>query len=458
MTNTTTMPTTAKMKHPRGLYVLFFTEMWERFSYYGMRALLVLYMTQYLFIEVEKGKEVLGFNALKAFLEGLYGPLSSQAMSSQIYGLYTGFVYLTPFFGGIIADRITGQRRSVYIGGIIMAIGHFLMAFESQFLLALFCLMIGNGFFKPNISTQVGYLYGDGDARRDSAFTIFYMGINLGGFLSPFVCGTLGQVYGWHYGFGAAGVGMLIGLVVYHFGRVHLPVDRITRRKEAHIETHEKLTSLEIKQIAGLAFLCFLNIMFWGIFEQQGNTMQLWAEHNTNWTFFGVTLPSTWYQSFNPFMIFIFAPLLGRFWLWQDNGHGGQPSSVKKMGLGTLLCGFGFVVMMGAGTLVAPDERGSIMWLVLATWFFSIGELYLSPIGLSFVTKVAPARMVSMLMGMWLMSSFFGNYAAGAIGMFYETMTKNQFFMLCAGLGAITGIVFLIVEKPLSRVFGSKAN
>ena len=448
-----------KTKHPKGLYILFFTEMWERFSYYGMRALLVLYMTQYLFLEVEKGKELLGFNAFKGFLVAVFGPMSNQALSSQIYGFYTGFVYFTPFFGGIIADRLLGQRRSVYVGGFLMAIGHFLMAIESQFLVALVFLMVGNGFFKPNISTQVGYLYEEGDPRRDSAFTIFYMGINLGAFFSPLICGTLGQVYGWHYGFGAAGIGMLIGVAVYHFGRGYLPIDRITREKVMH-EDHsaEKLTSAEIRSIAALCFLCFLNILFWGIYEQQGNTMQLWAEQNTNWTFWGVSIPSTWYQSFNPMFIFVFAPLLGRLWLWQDNKGGGQPSSIRKMGIGSVLCGLGYVVMVGAAKVVAPTEHGSLMWPFFATFLFSVGELYLSPIGLSFVTKVSPARMVSMLMGMWFLSSFFGNYASGYIGSFYELMGKDSFFLLCAVLGIICGAMFFLSEKFLQNIFGEKAT
>ncbi|MEK7743189.1 MAG: oligopeptide:H+ symporter, partial [Elusimicrobiota bacterium] len=211
--------------HPKGLFVLFFTEMWERFSYYGMRSLLVLYMTKRLLIEAEGGMSVLGYDSIRLFVSwfvglfGMHGQLSVQALSSQIYGLYTGFVYFTPFFGGILADRVFGQRKSVYIGGVLMAVGHFLMAVEHLFFLALFFLILGNGCFKPNISTQVGNLYPEGDHRRDSAFTIFYMGINLGAFFSPLVCGTLGQVVGWHWGFGAAGVGMLAGLCVYHFGK-----------------------------------------------------------------------------------------------------------------------------------------------------------------------------------------------------------------------------------------------
>src|SRR4249920_615416 len=207
--------------HPRGLYLLFFTEMWERFSYYGMRSLLVLYMVNHLFIHPDVGQRVLGFTAVKGLLESIFGPLGAQPLSSQIYGLYTGLVYFTPFFGGLLADRVLGQRRTVVVGAVLMAIGHFLMASERLFFPALMFLILGNGCFKPNISTQVGLLYPPGDQRRDRAFSIFYVGINLGAFFSPLVCGTLGQRVGWHWGFAAAGVGMVLGLVFYLLNQKH---------------------------------------------------------------------------------------------------------------------------------------------------------------------------------------------------------------------------------------------
>lgn len=441
-----------KTKHPPGLYILFLTEMWERFSYYGMRALLVMYMTQYLFVQVSQGKELWGFAGFRALLEGVYGPLSNQALSSQIYGLYTGLVYLTPFFGGILADRLIGQRRSVYIGGVLMAIGHFLMAIESLFLPALCFLILGNGFFKPNITTQVGYLYDEGDPRRDGAFTIFYMGINLGAIFSPLVCGTLGQVYGWHYGFGAAGIGMLAGLAVYHFGRGRLPMDRITRARVMHeSEAKPQLGGEEVKALFALVLLCGLNILFWAIYEQQGNTMQLWAENRTHWTFFGVHFPSSWYQAFNPIMIVVLAPLLSKFWLWQ-NRRGKEPNSIIKMGLGCILAGLAFVVMIAASKILGPTEKGSLLWLTGTTLLLTIGELYISPIGLSFVTKVAPARMVSMMMGVWFLATFLGNDLSGMIGMYYDRMGKDQFFLLLMALGVGTGLIFLALSKPLTRL------
>jgi POT family proton-dependent oligopeptide transporter len=439
--------------HPRGLFVLFFTEMWERFSYYGMRALLVLYMTKYLFDAQAQGKYVFGFESIKHAIESVFGPLTNQALSSQIYGLYTGFVYFTPFFGGILADKILGQRKSVVLGGVLMAIGHFLMAIESMFFPALLFLILGNGCFKPNISTQVGNLYSENDPRRDSAFTIFYMGINLGAFFSPLVCGTLGQKVGWHYGFGAAGVGMIIGLIIYLWGQKYLPKDRIMKQKESHEDKKEPLTPQEWKSVWALIFLCIVNIFFWGIFEQQGNTLQLWADERTDWNFLGLEIPSTWYQSFNPAMIFIFAPLMNIFWGFQAKKNK-EPSSVTKMAIGCFLCGAAYIVMILASHVVPENQKGSVMWLTFTTWLFTMGELYLSPIGLSLVTKVAPAKIVSMMMGMWFLSSFFGNYVAGWIGSYYERMPKDMFFLMLVAMGFIAGFIFLASKKTLHNVIG----
>ncbi|MDH4469022.1 MAG: peptide MFS transporter [Bacteriovoracaceae bacterium] len=490
--------------HPKGLMVLFFTEMWERFSYYGMRALLILYMTQYLILDPEKAKTVLGYEQLKGLLEMAFGHLDVQPFSSQLYGLYTGFVYLSPLFGGILADKVLGQRKTVYVGAILMAIGHFLMASESMFLVALFFLVLGNGAFKPNISTQVGNLYQPGDPRRDGAFTIFYMGINLGAFFSPLVCGTLGQSasWGWHWGFGAAGVGMLAGLAVYHFGKGLLPSDSLTK-SNISISTGVKFKMISgifggflltmvaffsllvipgwakltfaIAVIVGVTYmlkqlnkderarcwaliiLCLGTIAFWIIFEQQGNTLQLWADEKTNWSLFGLfPIPSSWYQSFNPGFIFMFAPLLN---MWWDRGikAGKRPSSsVRKMGIGCILCGVAFLTMMLAAHVVGDGvEKGSLLWLAMTTWIFTMGELYLSPIGLSLVTKVAPARMVSMMMGVWFLSSFFGNYLSGYLGAFYTIWSKDVFFLVLTVLGITVGLLFFLADKKLSKVMGN---
>ncbi|HTY25082.1 MAG TPA: peptide MFS transporter, partial [Desulfomonilaceae bacterium] len=247
--------------HPKGLAVLFLTEMWERFSYYGMRALLVYYMIKQL--------------------------MFTQGQASQIYGLYTGLVYLTPLFGGLLADRVLGQRRTVILGGVLMAIGHFLMAFQFLFFPALVFLILGNGAFKPNISTQVGNLYSAGDPRRDRAFSIFYVGINLGAFFSPLICGTLGEVYGWHYGFGAAGVGMVIGLSVYLFGQSWLAPDNLMKSGAALKKAPLPLAAQEKSRIWGLMAICLVSVAFWAAYEQQGNTIALWADTYTDRNVFG---------------------------------------------------------------------------------------------------------------------------------------------------------------------------
>lgn len=448
-------PTAAKtfFGHPRPLFTLCLTEMWERFSYYGMRVLLVLYMTQYLFQQADAGQTVLGYGTLKGLLEYFFGTMSHQALSSQIYGLYTGFVYFTPFFGGLIADRYIGQRRAVYIGGILMAIGHFLMAVESMFFPALLFLILGNGFFKPNISTQVGGLYDDKDPRRDGAYTLFYMGINLGAILSPLICGTLGQKVGWHWGFGAAGVGMLLSLVIYHLGGKHLP-QTMHRQSIQQIESgaEKPLTKEEWTRTIALTFLCMVTIFFWGVYEQQGNTLQLWSDQNTDWNFFGFEIPSTWYQSFNPLVIVFVAPLLDRYWAWRARGNK-APSTVTKMALGCILGSIALVVMYLAAQAVGSG-KGTVLWLLGSTFLLTMAELYISPIGLSLVTKVSPAKIVSMMMGVWFLATFFGNYIAGYIGTYYELISKDQFFLLLAGLSLIPAVLFFLSHKFLTNALG----
>jgi proton-dependent oligopeptide transporter, POT family len=438
--------------HPPGLFVLFFAEMWERFSYYGMRSLLVLYMMNKLIPHTLSGGYVFGFGVLKSWLESVFGPLGIQPLSSQIYGLYTGFVYFTPFFGGILADKIIGQRKSVFIGGILMGIGHFLLISEITFLPGLFFLILGNGCFKPNISTQVGNLYPKGDPRRDGAFTIFYMGINLGAFFSPLVCGTLGQVYGWEYGFMAAGIGMFLGLFVYLWGQRFLAADNLTKTKATDV-TPKPLTTKEWKGIGGLAVLGVLNIVFWGVYEQQGNTIQIFADRNTNWTVFGWTMPSTWFQSFNPLFIFILAPLFNMFWAWQSKRKK-EPTSIAKMAIGATLLGLGFVPLMLITQGLGDTQKIGFLWLVSCTLIYTIGELYLSPIGLSLVTKVAPARLVSMLMGVWFLSNFLGNYLTGYLGTYYEKMPHDAFFLMLTILAVLTGAAIFALNRPLKKAIG----
>jgi POT family proton-dependent oligopeptide transporter len=321
--------------HPKGLTFLFTTEMWERFSYYGMRALLVLYMTKYLLVPEHAGN-VIGLAGIKSALEAVFGPLDVQPLSSQIYGLYTALVYLTPIFGGLLADRVLGQRRTVVIGAILMAIGHFMMAVEPLFLFALTALILGNGAFKPNISTQVGGLYAPGDRRRDRAYSIFYVGINVGAFLAPLICGTLGEEAGWHYGFAAAGVGMLIGLAIYLYAMPLLPPDELQKAKAAHI-AKRPLDRDEWRAVVALLVLFVPNTLFWATYEQQGNTIALWADANTDRTvnllLWAGEIPTTWFQAFNPFMIFAFTPFVVALWTRQA-ARATEPSTITKMALG----------------------------------------------------------------------------------------------------------------------------
>ena len=455
--------------HPLGLFVLFFTEMWERFSYYGMRGLLKAYIVYALFSTAGHSVYTSGVNPPDeaptnpndvwgwSFFRWLYSEDASVLdFSSHLYGLYTALVYATPFFGGIIADRWLGQRKTVIIGAVLMAVGHFVMAYEQLFFAALALLILGNGAFKPNISTQVGDLYPEGDDRRDGAFTIFYMGINLGAFLTNLVCGTLAATLGWHYGFGAAGVGMVLGLVIYLLGGKYLAPEkpRAEIRKEA-VADHGSgaLSADEWRRVWALGALCLLNIAFWAVYEQQGNTMQTWADTQTRWpVVFGFQIPSNWYQSFNPFMIFMLAPLLDMYWRWQAE-RGKEPSSVAKMAIGSILLGLSFVVMAVGATIIG-DGMGSLFWPLACTLILTVGELYLSPIGLSLVTKVSPARIVSMMMGMWLASSFFGNYLSGVIGTLYDDMSKQSFFLVLCAIGVVTGLLMWAFNKPLKSAMG----
>jgi POT family proton-dependent oligopeptide transporter len=458
--------------HPKGLFVLFFTEMWERFSYYGMRGLMKLYMVNYLFVatrevlQADGSPTIAGDPAAVIGWETVRNLINSDpsttpgAYASVIYGWYTGLVYLTPVIGGWLADKYLGQRKTVFLGGILMAIGHFVMAFENWFFIALAFLIVGCGAFKPNISTQVGNLYPPGDPRRDGAFTIFYMGINLGAFICNLVCGTLAATLGWHYGFGAAGVGMLLGLVVYAWGQKYLAPDTlsVSQASKAAGAPAEKLSSEEWKRVLALVALCLLNVVFWAVYEQQGNTMQTWADERTAWPMIGsFQVPATWFQSFNPLFIFLLAPLFDMFWAWQAR-RGTEPTSVRKMAIGSVVLGLSFIVMV-IGARFVGEEKGSWFWPVFCTLLLTVGELYLSPIGLSLVTKVSPARIVSMMMGMWFLSSFLGNTLSGYIGVLFEQkiLTASEFFMFLTVLGVATGIAMWAFSKPLNRVI-SRVN
>lgn len=443
-------------EHPLALYFLFFTEMWERFSYYGMRALLVYYMTKHIFIDPWR-PDIIGNDAVMGFLAKI-GAVDLDGQSSQMYGLYTAFVYLTPLFGGMIADRYIGQRKSVYVGGLLMAAAQFVLMSDRLFYFGLLLLIIGNGFFKPNISTQVGSLYPEGDGRRDRAFMIFYVGINVGALLAPLICGTLGEKVGWSYGFGSAGVGMLLGLVIYTVGQKYLAPDNVMKKKAAasSAETNPAVVVVkdetEKSRIIGLCVLCALNIVFWGVYEQQGNTLAKWADKNTDRVLFGWEVPGSWLQAVNPAMIFIFTPIIIGVWKRQAT-KGKEPSSIAKMATGCFVLAVGYA-LMGAAAIVSGGQGASVLWLVAATVLLTLGELYLSPVGLSLVTKVSPPRLVSMMMGMWFISSFVGNYLQGYIGTFWNKMPKSTFFFMLTGLACLAGASMLAVMVPLKKALG----
>jgi proton-dependent oligopeptide transporter, POT family len=437
--------------HPRGLTYLFATEMWERFSYYGMRALLVLYMVQHVLLPGQ-AERLIGYHTAKAGLEYLFGPLDVQPLSSHIYGLYTALVYLTPILGGLLADRVLGQRRTVIIGALLMAIGHFMMAFESLFLLALLMLILGNGAFKPNISTQVGRLYPPGDRRGDRAYSIFYVGINLGAFLAPLVCGTLGEQAGWSYGFGAAGIGMMIGLVIYLCALRTLPPDDLIPAREAR-RAAGRLTREHRRAVGALLVLFIPVTLFWATYEQQGNTIALWANDHTDRTldlgFWSAEIPVTWFQAFNPFMIFAFTPFVVALWARQAR-RGREPTTVTKMALGCLGVTLANLIMAVAAWQAGGGKAG---WLWLFAYFvvITIGELYLSPTGLSLVSKLAPAQIISMMMGVWLATSFTGNFLSGWLGSFWTAMAKPDFFLMIAAIAAVAAVAIWAFNRPLKK-------
>jgi POT family proton-dependent oligopeptide transporter len=435
--------------HPRVLCFLFATEMWERFSYYGMRALLVLYMVKYLF-QPERIETVIGFATLRAALEAVFGPLGVQPLASQIYGLYTGLVYLTPILGGYLADRVLGQRRTVVIGAALMAAGHFMMAFEPLFLFALLVLILGNGAFKPNISTQVGALYAPGDPRRDRAFSIFYVGINIGAFLAPLICGTLGERVGWHYGFGAAGVGMTAGLAIYLAAAPSLPPDA---RNVRLFEGEALRFGRDAWRALGALLLLALPVtLFWATYEQSGNTIALWADSHTDRSLglFGFVIPTTWFQAVNPFLIFAFTPLVLMLWRRQA-AAGREPPTVRKMAYGCLFNAAAYLILVAAA-LGAGAGKASWLWILAYFAVLTVGELYLSPIGLSLVTKVAPAQCLSMMMGVWLATSFTGGLLAGYLGSLWSGMGKAAFFLTIALIAAGAGLAILALVRPLRPV------
>jgi len=437
--------------HPRGLAVLFATEAWERFSYFGNAALVVLYMTKYLF-DPARFETVLGLGAVKAALELLFGSLEAQPLASQLFGFYTGLAYFTPILGGLVADRILGRRRTVIIGGLLMALGHFMMAFESLFLLALLLLIVGIGAFKPNISTQVGALYAPGDDRRDRAYSIFYLGINVGAFLAPLICGTLAVHYGWHYGFGAAGVGMLVSLAIYVCGARTLPAE--VRPSALPVARAKKpLDAGERRAVLALIATCALVTLFWAAYDQQSNTLLLWAEDFTDRSidlgFWHGEIPSPWFLALNPLMIFMLTPLIVRLWAGQGR-RGTEPYPISKMAFGCLCVALANLVMAGAAGVAAG--KASALWLVGYFVLATTGELYLAPVGLALISKLAPAPMASLMMGIWFATTLPADILAGFLGGFWSGMAKANFFLMIALIAALASVALAAASQIVQRL------
>jgi len=443
-------PATARdvLGHPRGLAVLFATETWERFSYFGNAALVVLYMVKYL-LDPVRVESVLGFAAVRTALEFLFGKLEPQPLASQLFGFYTGFAYFAPILGGLIADRLVGRRRTVIVGGVLMAIGHFMMAFEALFLFALLALILGIGAFKPNISAQVGDLYAPGDHRRDRAYSIFYLGINIGAFAAPLVCGTLAVHYGWHYGFGAAGIGMLVSLGIYLHGMRHLPPDQLPPPKAAGGEK-TSLDRDERRAVLTLIGICVLVIFFWAAYDQQGNTIVLWAEDFTDrsidLTFWRGEIPSPWFLALNPLMIFVLTPVIVRRWGRQGQ-RGTESAPVTKMAFGCLCVALGYLVLVAAASTAAG--KASPLWLLGYFFLATIGELHLAPVGLALISKIAPARMLSLMMGIWFATTLPADILAGFLGGFWSTLSKPNFFLLIALIAAFASAALWIFQRTV---------
>lgn len=421
--------------HPIGLYVLFFTELWERFSYYGMRAILVLYLVS------QTSEGGLGWTNIEAL---------------ELYGWYTMLVYLMSVPGGIIADRLLGQKKCVMLGGLLLVAGHSLMAYTEMwaFYGALGLIILGVGFLKPNISTMVGGLYGSKDGRRDAAFTIFYMGINIGAFLSALVVGYVGENIGWHYGFAIAGIGMAAGQAVFMWGQKHLQgVGDLIKAKQTGTEnTKQPLTKIEWDRIKVLLISFGIVIVFWAAFEQAGGFLNLYADQLTDRSLMGWEVPASWFQSLNPMFIILFGGIVAATWTYLSR-KGKEPSAIMKMALGTFIMGLGFVLMVGASVEREVTEGlSSMWWLVGAYGLHTLGELALSPIALAYITKISPKRLVASMMGLYFAATGVAMKFAAELGALSETLGDKGVFILISAISIGFALLLMAFVKPINRM------
>lgn len=424
--------------HPVGLYVLFFTEMWERFSYYGMRAILVLYLVA----EATADNAGLGWS-------------NGDALS--LYGTYTMLVYVASIPGGIIADKLIGQRKSVLLGGILLVFGHSVLAVEEMwaFYTGLGLIIGGVGMLKPNISTMVGGLYKQGDIRRDKGFTIFYIGINVGAFLSSLIVGYVGEVYGWHYGFGLAGIGMALGLIQYVLGQKHLKhVGNFlgtSENEEEKAASKRPLSKIEKDRVVVLFISFLLVIVFWGAFEQAGGLMNIYASEKTNRMLMGWEVPASWFQSLNAMFIIIFGTVVAAYWA-KRKLNGKLSTSLFKMILGLIIMGAGFFFMTGASMQYDDGGSSAMYWLVLAYLFHTIGELCLSPVALSYITKSSPVKYGSIMMGVYFAMTGFGNKLAGLLGESASELGEYTIFTGIAVFCVLFGLLVMVFRNKLEKL------
>jgi POT family proton-dependent oligopeptide transporter len=404
---------------PRGLTILFLTNMWELFSYYGMRTLLVYYMTKQLLFAQEK--------------------------ASFIYGTYTAMAYFTPILGGMVADRWLGKRNAVILGGSVMALGHFLMAFEPMFFVALATIALGNGLFLPSLPSQINDLYAAGDPRRGRAYNVYYVGLNIGGFMAPLVCGTLGELYGWHYGFGAAGIGMFLGLVIYIAGRRYLPPEppRFAPPAGAAADApgrHRKVWWLLLG--VGIAATIFR-----GAYEQIGNTLPLWIDTGVDRALGDGAIPMTWFQSLNPLLVIAMTPLL--LMVWRNRAAAGRETSpAMRMAIGALIVAAAYA-LLAIVAAVAGDARVGWGWLVAFFVVLTLGELYILPTGLGLFAKLAPPRLGATTVASWFLAVFSGSLLAGAVGMLWSRTSHAGFFLLLSGLAVLAALLLWRLDRPI---------
>ena len=407
---------------PKGLTILFLTQMWEQFSYYGMRALLVYYMTRELLLGQEK--------------------------ASLIYGAYTATAYFTPIFGGMLADRWLGKRRAVILGAAIMAAGHFMMSFDALLYVALATIALGNGLFLPSLPSQINDLYEASDPRRARAYNIYYVGINIGGFLAPLICGTLGELYGWHVGFAAAGVGMLVGLGIYLLGGAYLP----DQERPTHHEPLRQDAPKKTSPLATIALLLGIGVavtIFRGAYEQIGNTVALWSDANVIRRVGSMTIPATWFQSLNPLLVFLMTPALLAYWRRRAD-RGLEPPATRRMALGALIVALSYALLAGVAAH-AGQERASGLWLVLYFVIFTLGELHILPTGLGLFARLAPPRFAATTVAAWFLAIFTGSLSAGAVGTLWGSMSHAAFFTVLSALATVAAILLLALGRIPGR-------